>query len=420
MANQDLQEDEYARLREEFNQLIVPLIRKSLHDKPADVTMYCARYFRALVEERQRSISLGAGNENEDVRRDAFTETAEKCGAVSRVQESTSLPILTDVHRDRLSLRETSSWSCPSDSSALPPRRLWNASYDVVGRIGDQPNVEKEGGLDTEDGSAKGSDTQLFVGDQGSEYRGKDLGYDGRKDDPVISKPSKRSAMDRGVASPVDREVEEELSGIVITSPIDCEVEEDLSAIVNSDCSSTNITPGAAYRKKWSSNVDSYLDLTMKSEFVEDMDGEEEFALDSNSKPCFQEDDTTETPAVSWGRISPASEPQFKELASSDQSSAPFAQKEIEDSVKLISESLQDLVKVLDSMKFFCNENLQRVKTLSEALPEKPLRAPRKKRSVTTFSSSDNLFEGKEFSRGAGNKFTATTANKSCNKTTQK
>ncbi|GBM02446.1 hypothetical protein AVEN_76496-1 [Araneus ventricosus] len=433
MANpEDLQEDEYGPLREEFHQLIVPLIRKCWHDKPTDVALYCARYFQALVEERQRS-SI-SGYENENIRQGACAETrgkAEKGEPVPQVQESTSLPILTNVHRDRLSLRETSSWSSPSDSSSMP-RRLWDASYDVadaMSRIGDQPkkNVAKEDALDAENCSVKGSYNQLFVGDQGSKDREKDLGYHERNNDSGILKPSKRSVIDEGIASPIDSEVEEELSSIVIASPVDNEIEEELSAIVNSASSSTDVTPGTTYRKKWCSNIDSYLDLTLKSEFAEATDGEEEFGPDSNSDQCSPKDDTAESLAVSRGCTSPnvplVSDPQSEELEISEttkQSSAPFIQREIEDSVKLINQSFQDLVKVLDSMKFFCNENLQRAKTLSEALPEKPLRAPRKQRSVTTFSSSDNLFQSNGFSSGPGNKPTATAADEVCAKTSQK
>ncbi|KAF8774516.1 hypothetical protein HNY73_017056 [Argiope bruennichi] len=418
MANQeeDPQENENNHLREEFRQLIVPLLHKSLHDKPTDVTRYCARYFQELLEERQKRSA--SGNENEKIQQSKIFETGEKAQKrerVPQVQESTSLPALTDTHRNRLSLRETSSWNSPSDSSSMPCR-LWDISCDVADAmsfIGDHPNknMASEGTLNTESSKAKSADHQFFFGDEGNiENRKKCIDNQERNVYSSTLESSKSSLIDDDVLLPFDKEVKEELS-----------------TIINSSSSSTDITSGTTHRKQWSSNVDSKSDLKFKTEFAATHEDEEELSPDISSKQCFQKDDTVESATVSRESITLNTSfgpiPQLKELASlaeTKESSTPFVQNEIESSVKLVSQSLQELVKVLDSMKSFCNENLQRIKTLSEILPEKSQPAPRKKRSVTTFSSSDNLAQSKEFLKGPRNKISSFAINKGCSKISQK
>ncbi|GIX94874.1 hypothetical protein CDAR_374251 [Caerostris darwini] len=141
---EDLRPDDHDRLRKEFREVIVPLLRNSVIDKPSDVTEYCARYFQCRLDERSR-------NQVPDSREQKSPkETPSKSSSRTRnlepkpqLQGSTSQPVLTEDGRsNRLSLRETSSWSNPSDSSSMP-RRLWEISYDLadaMSRIGDQLN----------------------------------------------------------------------------------------------------------------------------------------------------------------------------------------------------------------------------------------------------------------------------------------
>ncbi|GIX88097.1 uncharacterized protein CEXT_16831 [Caerostris extrusa] len=127
---EDLKPDDHDRLRKEFREVIVPLLRNSVIDKPSDVTEYCARYFQCRLDERSRN-PAPESREQKSPKLQVKVVQEQEILNQSLVAGSTSQPVLTEDGRsNRLSLRETSSWSNPSDSSSMP-RRLWEISYDL-------------------------------------------------------------------------------------------------------------------------------------------------------------------------------------------------------------------------------------------------------------------------------------------------
>ncbi|GFR20542.1 uncharacterized protein TNCT_223651 [Trichonephila clavata] len=384
------QHDECDNLREEFRRVIVPLLRRSINDRPSDITTYCARYFETLLEERRRTLPGNQTQEDEFSKKEVKMEA---CEPKPQLQGSTSLPVLTsNAHGSRLCLREASSWSNPSDSSSLPPR-LWHMSYDVADTMSGNrgSNEQQYNILDKKHDKMGEMDGNLSLDNKGK--RKKDIDVNENKNIFNIASKERQNSY-----------LKSETSAHIVSECID-EVEQELTEIVNLASTSAFALPKPTNRKKWSVDVgsESQVEIKSKSPDVssdEDDNDSEEYIKPRNkrdvtsslSKNCTEEASS----AGSLGLI-----PDLKGLENLVNQngqlhlSATTSKEDIENVANSVARALQELIRGLNAMKLFLNAKLQKVKCLTHStqrphLEEKIQAPPRKKRSATTVSASND------------------------------
>ncbi|GFV39112.1 uncharacterized protein TNCV_106881 [Trichonephila clavipes] len=385
--------DEYDNLREEFRRVIVPLLRRSINDRPSDITTYCARYFETLLEERRRILPENQNQEDEFSKKEGKTVA---CEMKPQLQGSTSLPVLTsNAHGSRLCLRETSSWSNPSDSSSLPPR-LWHMSYDVadtMSRIGDQMSnsTASEDILDKKRDNMGEMDENLNPDNKGK--RKKDIDVNENENLFNVATKERQNSY-----------LKNETRSHTVSECID-EVEQELTEIVNLASTSALGLPQPTNRKKWSVDVGSERQVEIKSKSPDISSGEDDNDSEEYIKPRNKSDVTVSLSKNSTGEDSSAGSPRFipdlKGLENlvnpngAEHLSTTASKEDIENVANSVARALQELIRGLNAMKLFLNTKLQKVKRLADSvqkphLEEKIQAPPRKKRSAITFSTSNN------------------------------
>ncbi|GFS93749.1 uncharacterized protein NPIL_236371 [Nephila pilipes] len=383
------QREELRNLREEFRRIIVPLIRRSINDRPSDITTYCARYFENLLEERRSVLSENSNQRDEFAEKEIKKVVGE---SNPQLQGSTSLPILTSGAR--LSLRETSSWSNPSDSSL--PLRLWHMSYDVadtMSGIGDQSrnSTTKDDVVVEKRDKVEESGESFSLGNEASR----------RKDANENKNTSNDASREKQ-----NSYLRDEICANSTSTCID-EVEQELTEIVNLASTSAFTLPQLTNRKKWSVDVGSENQVEIKSKSPDVSSGEED-DFEAYTKHHNERDIAASSSNISKEKTSFNTSLGFishsKELDNSaapkgdEYSSTATSKEEVENLANSVAGSIQDIIRGLNAMKLFLNAKLQKIKPLRESAKKPHLEGkiqgpPRKKRSATTFSSSDDQYK---------------------------